>query len=77
MKLISLPLFACISAALVNSAAAQPVVTPDLPMMNLEDVGVYSVGYVYRGKTKHLFPLGWSCEPFGTQNGQRAFLLHS
>ncbi len=70
----------------LTSAAAQPVVTPDLPTMNLDELGVYAVGYAYRGQPEQLFPLGWSgffedrtgvaCEPFGTQNGERAFLLH-
>jgi hypothetical protein len=87
MKLIALPLFACVSVALASLATAQPVITPDLPVMNLDDVGVYSVGYAYRGQAEQLFPLGWSgffdeatgvaCEPFGTQKGKRTFLLHS
>ena len=70
----------------VVSVVGQPVITPDLPVMNLDELGVYAVGYVYRGQPEQQFPLGWSeffedrtgvaCEPFGTQNGERAFLLH-
>ena len=54
--------------------------------MNLDELGVYTVGYAYRGQPEQQFPLGWSgffedrtgvaCEPFGTQKGERAFLLH-
>lgn len=69
------------------SAWAQPLITPDAPVLNLDELGVYAVGYAYRGQAEQQFPLGWSgffddqtgvaCEPFGAQNGQRAFLLHS
>ena len=67
-------------------AAGQPAFTPDLPVMKFDEVGVYAVGYAYRGRAEHQFPLGWSgffedrtgvaCEPFGTQNGKPVFLLH-
>jgi len=87
MKPIRLALAAWSAAALVTSATAQPAVTPDAPVMNLDEQGVYAVGYAYRGQPEQLFPLGWSdffeertgvaCEPFGTQKGERAFLLHS
>ena len=76
-----------IVAAWTFSAAAQPVIVPDLPILNLDELGVYQIGYAYRGKAEQLFPLGWSgffedntgvaCEPFGAQNGKSAFLLHS
>lgn len=66
--------------------AAQPAVSPDQAVLSLDDLGVYAVGYAYRGQTEQQFPLGWSgffedrtgvaCEPFGTQNGKAAFLLH-
>jgi Family of unknown function (DUF5696) len=75
-----------IAARLVSPAAAQPAITPDQPVMNLDELGVYAVGYAYRGQTEQQFPLGWSgffedrtgvaCEPFGTQTGEQAFLLH-
>ena len=54
--------------------------------MNLDELGVYGLGYAYRGQPEQQFPLGWSgffeertgvaCEPFGTQHGRAAFLLH-
>jgi len=79
-------LVACSIAAVVSSALAQPAITPDLPLMNLDELGVYAVGYAYRGQPEQQFPLGWwgffedrtgvACEPFGSQNGKRAFLLH-
>ncbi len=86
MKYIRSALLAFSSAAFLAIASAQPSVTPDLAVMNLDDLGVYAVGYAYRGQPEQAFPLGWSgffedrtgiaCEPFGTQNGERAFLLH-
>lgn len=69
------------------TGTAQPTVTPDLPVMRLDEVGIYSVGYAYRGAQPKFFPLGWSgffddetgvaCQSFGSQNGKAAFLLHS
>lgn len=60
---------------------AQPTITPDAAVMNLDDLGVYSVGYAYRGQPEHLLALGWtgsgeertwvSCQSAGTQNGKR------
>jgi len=86
MKFFRLVLLALILAALPVTARAQPVITPDLAQMNLDELGVYAVGYAYRGQPEQQFPLGWSgffeertgvaCEPFGTQNGKSAFLLH-
>ncbi|HEY5910430.1 MAG TPA: DUF5696 domain-containing protein [Verrucomicrobiae bacterium] len=86
MKLFSVALLACAFVGVARSAAAQPAITPDMAVMNLDELGVYTVGYAYRGQPEHQFPLGWSgffedrtgvaCEPFGTQNGKRAFLLH-
>ena len=86
MKPIRRALLFLSAAVLVASAKAQPAVSPDLPVMNLDELGVYAVGYAYRGQAEQQFPLGWSgffedrtgvaCEPFGTQNGERAFLLH-
>jgi hypothetical protein len=79
----------CVSFAwffLAVGLPAQPVITPDLAVMNLDELGVYAVGYAYRGQPEQQFPLGWSdyfedrtgvaCQPAGTQNGRRAFLLH-
>ncbi len=87
MKPIVLLLVAGVAASLLSPLVAQPAVTPDLPVMNLDELGVYRVGYTYRNQSEQQFPLGWSgffedrtgvaCLPFGTQNGKRAFLLHS
>ena len=86
MNPICQKLLTLIFTALTALAVAQPAVSPDLPVMNLDELGVYAVGYAYRGQAEQQFPLGWSgffedrtgvaCEPFGTQNGERAFLLH-
>jgi hypothetical protein len=68
------------------TANAQPLITPDALVMKLDDIGLYAVGYAYRGQKETAFPVGWSgdfddrtgiaCRPAGEQNGRRAFLLH-
>lgn len=73
-------------AIAVISLHAQPWITPDRAVMNLDELGLYSVGCTYRDQTEQLFPVGWTgffedrtgvaCEPFATQNGKTAFLLH-
>jgi hypothetical protein len=60
MKRFRLWLASWFLAASVLSAAAQPVVTPDLPVMSLDVLGVYAVGYAYRGQLEQQFLLGWS-----------------
>jgi hypothetical protein len=85
MKYLRRVLMFLLVTAWAISTAAQPVITPDLPILNLDELGVYEIGYAYRGTGEQLFPLGWSgffedntgvaCEPFGTQNGKSAFLL--
>ncbi|HEY3856346.1 MAG TPA: DUF5696 domain-containing protein [Verrucomicrobiae bacterium] len=85
MKSLRRALMLLTAAAWTLSAAAQPVITPDLPVLNLDELGVYEIGYAYRGEAEQLFPLGWSgfyeentgvaCEPYGTQNGESAFFL--
>ena len=62
------------------------VVQPDAPILNLDEIGLYTVGYAYRGGQEQLFPPGWSsyfeektgvaCQPAGLVNGKQAFLLH-
>lgn len=65
---------------------AGPVVAPDRGVMALDELGMYTVGYAYRGQPEQQFPLGWSgvfeeqtgvaCAPFGMQDDKAAFLLH-
>src|SRR5579862_8803451 len=69
-----------------GAVAAQPPIAPDTPVMRLDEIGLYGVGYAYRGQPEHAFPIGWAgffeertgvaCEPAGSQNGRKAFLLH-
>ncbi|MBN2508076.1 MAG: hypothetical protein JXQ71_15420 [Verrucomicrobia bacterium] len=79
-----------VGAALLSGlvpVSAQPPMAPDATVMALDEVGVYAVGCAYAGQAEQHVPLGWSgffehatgvaCEPFGTQHGRRAFLLHS
>jgi len=68
------------------AADRAPVIRPDSGVMKLDEIGLYAVGYAYRGKTDVLFPVGWQghfdestgvcCEPAGLQDGKSAFLLH-
>lgn len=67
-------------------AQAQPILTPDAAVMRLDEIGLYEVGYAYRGQPQQQFPIGWSgdfeehtgvaCRPADDQAGQHAFLLH-
>ncbi len=69
----------------VAARAIQPIV-PDAPVMKLNEIGLYSVGCVYRGGRTEAYPDGWTgmfddrtgiaCQPAGEQNGKQAFLLH-
>jgi hypothetical protein len=72
MKHIPRALLSLSAAALVTSAIAQPAVSPDLPVMNLDELGVYAVGYAYRGQAEQQFPLGWSGVFRGPHGGWRA-----
>jgi hypothetical protein len=68
------------------ASASPPLVTPDAARLKLDEVGLYDVGYRYRGQGERLMPLGWSgpfedrtgvaCMPAGVQGGKQAFLLH-
>jgi hypothetical protein len=59
---------------------------PDAAVIKLDEIGLYSVGYAYRGGPEKLFAPGWSghfeehtgvsCMPFGVQDGKHAFLMH-
>jgi hypothetical protein len=76
----------CFGLVLLAPAGAAPVITPDMAVMRLDEIGLYEVGYAYRGKPEQQFPVGWSgffedhtgvaCQPAGTQQGRAAFLLH-
>ena len=67
-------------------SGAQGVIVPDSSVMNLDEIGLYTVGYAYRGQAEKRFPLGWSgyfeertgiaCQPVGLVEGKQAFLLH-
>ncbi len=61
-------------------------IVPDAPVIKLDEIGLYRVGYTYRGRQPVEMPFGWSghfdddtgvsCQPFGQQDGKSAFLLH-
>jgi len=62
------------------------VIIPDAPIMRLDEIGLYEVGYAYRGQAETQFPVGWSgdfddetgvaCRSGDVQDGRPAFLLH-
>ena len=68
------------------SNTTQILIQPDVPVLRLDEIGLYTVGYAYRGGQEQLFPPGWSsyfeektgvaCQPAGLVNGKQAFLLH-
>jgi hypothetical protein len=63
-----------------------PVITPDAPVMRLDELGWYDVGYTLRGQAEVRMPTGWSgdfdaktglaCRPEGVVAGSPAFLIH-
>jgi hypothetical protein len=77
---------ALVSLVFVRTGVGQPAIVPDDSVMNLDELGVYAVGYAYRSQAEQQFPLGWSgyfedatgvaCQPAGSQKGKRAFLMH-
>ncbi len=74
------------SRASVDGGEAAPLITPDAGVMRLDELGLYAVGYQYRGQEEKYFPVGWSggfdpitgvaLQPVGEQNGTPALLLH-
>ncbi len=80
-------LWAILTGLLSPGIVAQPLVVPDAAVLNCDEVGLYAVGYAYRGQPEVAFPLGWSgffedktgiaCLSLGRQGGKRAFLMHS
>ena len=74
------------SRASADGGEAAPLITPDAGVMRLDEVGLYAVGYQYRGQEEKYFPVGWSggfdpitgvaLQPVGEQNGTPALLLH-
>ncbi len=72
------------SARAQNSTA--PLITPDASRLMLDEIGLYAVGYQYRGQAEKQFPIGWSgnfetrtgiaLQPAGEQNGRAAWLEH-
>ncbi|HEX2950948.1 MAG TPA: hypothetical protein VHV83_15500, partial [Armatimonadota bacterium] len=77
--------FCCLFCCLQVIVAA-PIIVPDNPVMQLDELGIYEVGYAYRGQPQQQFPVGWTgnfesntgmaCMSAGRQNGKDAFLLH-
>ncbi len=63
-----------------------PLISPDGDSIRLDEIGLYTVGYQYRGQEEKFFPEGWSggfepltgvaLQPVGEQNGKAALLLH-
>ena len=66
--------------------ASGPVLAPDNATFGFDDLGLYEVGYAYRGGPEVLFPLGAvldfeaktgvACRRDQPQNGRQTFLLH-
>jgi len=75
-----------LALALPGAGWAAPVIVPDQPTMQLDDLGLYAVGYALRGEPEVRLPVGWTsgiespngaaCQSGGIQNGRGAWLLH-
>lgn len=89
MKLLSnltLCSFVASLVVLACGAGPAPLIVPDADHLALDDLGLYAVGYQYRGQEEKRFPDGWSSgfeartgvalQPAGEQNGRVACLLH-
>jgi hypothetical protein len=69
-----------------QSLESAPLIAPDAERMSLDEVGLYAVGYQYRGKEEKRFPDSWSggfealtgvaLEPSGEQDGRATMLMH-
>ena len=63
-----------------------PIIEPDAARLSFDELGLYAVGYQYRGQNEKQFPIGWSndfesrtgvaLKPAGTQNERAAWLEH-
>lgn len=87
LKTIRLFLIAAVLAlALPGAGWARPIIVPDQPAMQLDDLGLYEVGYALRGGPEMRLPVGWTggidsqtgaaCQSANVQNGREAWLLH-
>ncbi|MDQ2798045.1 MAG: hypothetical protein M3Y13_00195, partial [Armatimonadota bacterium] len=69
-----------------GAGQAHPIIVPDQKTMQLDEIGLYEVGYALRGGPEVHLPVGWTggldsptgaaCESAGVQNGREAWLLH-
>ena len=48
------------SAASAEIREPAPLIEPDAGLLRLDDIGMYAVGYAYRGQPEQSFPKGWS-----------------
>jgi len=75
-----------LASALPGAGWARPIIVPDRPTMQLDDLGLYEAGYALRGGAEVRLPVGWTggidsptgaaCQSAGVQNGREAWLLH-
>lgn len=84
---LPLVLAAWAAGAALPAPAAGVAFAPDAPVVRLDEIGLYAVGYRLRGAPERRMPDGWtghftedtgiSCQPAGRQDGRDAFLIHS
>ena len=90
MKILQGFVFAVMLVSALRAGAddgeVAPLIAPDAAILHLDEIGLYTVGYQYRGQKEKYFPVGWSggfdpvtgvaLQPAGEQNGTPALLLH-
>lgn len=82
--LILAVVLACPANANIREPA--PLIEPDVELVRLDEIGLFAIGYAYRGQAEQQFPMGWTggfddltgvaLQPGGEQNGLPTCLMH-
>ena len=64
MKILQSLVIAVMLATALRASAdggeVAPLIAPDAGIIRLDEIGLYAVGYQYRGQEEKYFPVGWS-----------------
>jgi hypothetical protein len=71
----------------LRAAGPDEAIVPDAPVLRLDELGLYRIGYAYTGQPERELPVGWSGEfddatgvtyrEVGIQDGRAACLMHA